>query len=78
MEKEKKMETTVATLLLITSSVILMCVVVDYAVTTVQQTLNTQNIPQLDRIRGMENNLLNQTDSVFNQTQPDLPTQPSP
>jgi hypothetical protein len=72
------MEATIATLLLITSSVILMCVVVDYAVTIVQQTLNTQNIPQLDRIRSIEGNLLNQTDSVFNQTQTEMPIQPSP
>lgn len=72
------MEATVATLLLITSSVILMCVVVDYTVTMVQQTLNTQNIPQLSRIRSIESNILNQTDGIFNQTQPNLPIQPPP
>jgi hypothetical protein len=72
------LETTVATLLLITSTVILACVVVDYAVSVIQQTLNTENIPQLGRIRNIESSILNQTDSFFNQTQPEPPNQPLP
>ncbi len=64
------MQTTVATLLLITSAVVLTCVVIDYAVSVVQTTLQTDNIPQLDRIRNMQNTVLNQTDSLFNQTLP--------
>ncbi len=72
------METSVATLLLITSTVILACVVVDYAVNIIQVTLNTQNIPQLGRIKNIESSILNQTDSLFNQTQPQLPNQPPP
>ncbi len=72
------METTVATLLLITSTVVLACVVVDYAVSVIQQTLNTENIPQLGRIRNIESSILNQTDSFFNQTQPEPPNQPLP
>ena len=59
------METAVATLLLITASVVLACVVVDYAVNALQNTLNTTNIPQLDRLKNIENNLLNQT-NVYN------------
>jgi hypothetical protein len=66
------LQTTVATLLLITASVMLTCVVVDYAVSVVQTTLQTQNIPQLDRLRDIQNFILNQTDSLFNQTLPDL------
>jgi hypothetical protein len=69
------LETTVAALLLVTSAVVLTCVVVDYAVNIVQQTLNTDNIPQLDRIRNIENSLLNQTDVLFNQTLPPSPDQ---
>ena len=72
------MQTTVATLLLITSAVILTCVVIDYAVSIVQQTLNTDNIPQLARIKDIENRIQNQTDSLFNQAPPELPTQQSP
>jgi hypothetical protein len=70
------LQTTIATLLLITSAVILVFVVVDYSVTIIQQTLNTQNNPQLARLKNIENNALNQTDGLFNQTQPELPVQP--
>ena len=70
------METTVATLLLVASTVILACVVVDYAVSVMEQTLNTQNIPQLDRIRGIQDSILNQTDQLFNGTLSQLPTEP--
>lgn len=72
------METTVTSLLLVTAAVVLACVVVNYAVNVVEQTLNTDNIPQLDGIKNIENNLLNQTDQLFNETQPQLPSQPSP
>ena len=72
------MQTTIATLLLITSAVILVFVVVDYSVTIIQQTLNTQNNPQLARLKNIENNILSQTDSLFNTTQPELPAQPPP
>lgn len=72
------MEATVATLLLVVSSVVLASVVVDYAVNVVQAALNTQNIPQLDRIKNIENSILNQTDSLFNQTAPEIPGQTPP
>lgn len=72
------MQTTVATLLLITSAVLLTCVVIDYAAGIIQQTLNTDNIPQLAKIRDIENRIQNQTDSLFNQAPPELPTQQSP
>jgi hypothetical protein len=61
------MQTTVATLLFVTSAVILACVVVEFAVVTCEQTLDTENAPQIDRIRKMENMLLNQTDNLFNE-----------
>ena len=72
------LETSVATLLLVTSAVVLACVVVNYAVSVVEQVLNTENIPQFARIKNFENNLLNQTARLFNQTQPELPDQPLP
>jgi hypothetical protein len=71
------MEASVATLLLITASVIISCVVVDYAVNVIQQTMNTTNLPQLDRIRNLEQNLLSQTDGVINGTLSDFPS-PTP
>lgn len=72
------LQTSVAALLLLTTGIILACVVVNYAVTIVEQTLNTENIPQLDHIKSLENNVLNQTDKLFNETQSQLPNQPSP
>ena len=75
-EKETKaLETAVATLLLITAAVVLSCVVVNYAVNTMEQTLNTNNIPQLEQLKTMTNNLLNQTEP-FNGTQPQPPNPP--
>ncbi len=67
------MNTTLSTLLLITSCVMITCVVVDYAVTIVQNTMQTTNIPQLDKLKQIEQSLLNQTDTLWNQTlsQPD-------
>jgi hypothetical protein len=61
------METSVATLLLITSAVVLACVVVNYAVDIFQQTIDTANLPQMGRIRDLEAKILNQTDSLFSQ-----------
>jgi hypothetical protein len=70
-------ETAVATLLLITAAVVLACVVVTYAVSTMEQSLKTNNIPQLVPLKNLENNLLNQTDP-FNGSQPQLPNQSAP
>ena len=61
------MQTTVATLLFVTSAVILACVVVEFAVVTFEQTLQTEDMPQIDRIRKIENMILNQTDSLLNE-----------
>jgi len=55
------LETAVATLLLVTASVVLACVVVTYAVTSIEQTINTQNIPQIAQLKNFENRLLNET-----------------
>jgi hypothetical protein len=69
------MQTSVVALLFVTSSVILACVVVEYAVVTCEQTIDTDDAPQIDRIRELESMLLNQTDSMldeieqFNQTE---------
>ena len=60
------MQTTIATLLFVTSAVILACVVVDYAIVIFEQTLNTDNSPQIDRVREIEDMVLNQTDNLVN------------
>ncbi|MCW4016009.1 MAG: hypothetical protein NWF06_06540 [Candidatus Bathyarchaeota archaeon] len=61
------MHTTVAALLFVTSAVVLACVVVDYAVVISEQTLDTQSSPQLEKIRNLENMILNQTDTLINE-----------
>ena len=61
------MQGMLAALLLLTSAVILTSVVAGYAVTIFEQSIGTTNIPQLEQIRNIENNFLNQTDNLFNQ-----------
>lgn len=63
------MQIQVASLLLITASVVLASVVVGFAVNITEQTLNTQDNPLIERIQGLQNQLLNQTDILFNQLQ---------
>jgi hypothetical protein len=61
------MQIALSTLLLIVSSVMLTCVVIDYAVNVVQTTINTKSNPNLDKIRSIEEILLNQTDNLADQ-----------
>ena len=61
------MQTTVATLLFVTSAVVLACVVVDYSIVACEQTLDADELPQMDRIRQMEETIMNQTDNLFTQ-----------
>jgi hypothetical protein len=61
------MQTSVAALLFVTSTVILASVVVEYAVVTCEQTIDTENSPQIDRIRELEDMMLNQTDNMLNE-----------
>ena len=70
------MEAAVATLLLVTASIVLACVVVTFAVTTIEQTINTQNMPELAQLKNFENRLLNET-YVINGTLPQVPN-PTP
>jgi len=70
------LEAAVATLLLVTASIVLACVVVTYAVTTIEQTINTQNMPELAQLRNFEDRLLNQT-YLINGTLPQMPN-PTP
>jgi hypothetical protein len=69
------MEATVATLLLVTASVILACVVVTYAVNIVQVTVDTHNLPEVNRLQDYVNGLLNET-STFEVSEPQVTTPP--
>ena len=70
------MESTVAALLLITSTVVLACIVIVYAVDTVQQSF-TGDSPQMQLINSIQESVLNQT-SLFNGTLPVFPADPTP
>ena len=70
------METSVATLLLVTATVLFAVIVVNYAVNTFQQFVNVEDNPQLSRLKTLEDSLLNQTSGLYNQTLPDVPNEP--
>jgi len=61
------MQTSVAMLLFVTSSVLLACIVIDYAVVIFEQSLDTENSSQIERIRNLESMVLNQTDIMINE-----------
>ena len=67
------MQSTVATLLLVSSAVIIACVVVGYAVAIVEQTVDNQDLPEFARLRELRDSLLNETYGLYNQTDPQLP-----
>jgi hypothetical protein len=62
------METTVAALLLVTASVVLACVVVEYAVNIIQVSVDTHNIPEVNKLQDYVNNLLDETQGTINGT----------
>jgi hypothetical protein len=64
------LEASVAALILVVSAVVLACVVVDYAVNIVEATLDTSDLPQLVRLREMQDAFLNATDTLSNSTLP--------
>lgn len=61
------MQTSVAMLLFVTSSVLLACIVIDYAVVIFEQSLDTENSSQIERIRNLESMVLNRTDIMINE-----------
>ena len=75
--RKKALETAVATLLLLTASVVFACVVVDLAVNTAAQTLNTSSYQQIGQLKQMESRILNET-GIFNGTAPQLTNSPLP
>lgn len=70
------MESTVAALLLVTSTVILSCICIVYAVDTVTQSINGDS-PQMQLINNIQNRILNNT-SFFNGTYPVVSGTPTP
>lgn len=72
------MQTQVASLLMITATVVLASIVVCFAVSISEQTLSIDDNPQIERIQNLQDQMLNQTSSWldglqnynFNQTLP--------
>lgn len=71
------MQAQVASLLLIVSSVAFASVVVGFATVVMQQSLDINSNPQIERIQDLQDQMLNQTsswlddlDQALNQTQP--------
>jgi len=62
------MQSTLSSLLLITSTVVFACIVINYAAGIAQTTLQTANLPGLERLRNLQNNVLNQTNLLLNAT----------
>jgi hypothetical protein len=67
----------VAALLLVTASVVLACVVINYAIDIVQVTINPP-AEQLSPLQNYITNKLNQTNNLFNEFTPELPTDSPP
>jgi hypothetical protein len=72
------METTVAALLMVTASVILACVVVNYVVSIVQITVDTHNFPEVNKLQDYVNNLSNETQGTMNDHAVQEPDSSSP
>lgn len=68
------MQSTVASLLLVTSAVALACFTVNYSVVIAEQYIQVQNGPLFDRLNNLQEYVLNQTDSMFDQTQIPMPS----
>lgn len=66
-----------ASLLLVTASVVLACIVVNYAIDIVQVTINPPS-EQLSPLQNYITNKLNQTNSMLNEFTPELPTESPP
>jgi len=62
------MQTAVVTLLIVTSSVLLACAVVNYTVSIMEQRLQNSNIPQIDGIKAIEASTNNETNNLLNHT----------
>lgn len=72
------MQTSVATLLLVTAAVVMVCVVINYSVAIMEQSLSPKDSPLLQPARDLSAKLQNQTNSFVDGATSDLPTQPPP
>lgn len=69
------MQTQVASLLMIVSSVVLASVVVGFAVGITEQTVSVDDNSQIERIQNLQDQLMNQTSTWLNGLQTDVTNQ---
>jgi len=69
------MQTQVASLLMIVSSVVLASVVVGFAVGITEQTVSVDDNSQIERIQNLQDQLMNQTSTWLNGLQADVTNQ---
>ena len=62
------MQTELSVLLLVTASVMLTCVVIGYGVSIFETAMNNSDVPELQKISSIKDSVLNQTDSLLNET----------
>jgi hypothetical protein len=72
------LQTSVATLLLVTATVVLACAVVNYTVNVFEQYTTPDGVPQLGQLKSLESTMLNQTNALLNDPQLLMPDQQSP
>ena len=71
------MQTAVSTLLLVTASVVLCCVVINYSVSAMEQTVTTNNFTNSTMTAKLESSLntsIDQINNSLNQTTTEIPT----
>ncbi len=76
--RKKTVQTQVASLLLIVSSVALASVVIGFAVAITEQTLSLNDNPQVDRIKNIQDTMLNETNTWMESMQNQLLNQTVP
>jgi hypothetical protein len=69
------MQTQVASLLLIVSSVAFASIVVGFAAVVMQQSLDIHSNPQIEKIQSIQNDMLNQTNTWLDGLQNELSNQ---
>jgi hypothetical protein len=62
------MQNELSVLLLISASVMITCIVISYGVGIVQTTLNTKDLPELEKLTAIQKSIMNQTETLQSQT----------
>ncbi len=75
---DARMQSTLASLLLISAVVVSTCIVISYGIVIMEETVQIENFPQLDRLRSLGYTIENQTQNLQNQTKALIPNEAPP